>query len=116
MPSSKLLDMAAQLNTMQKGFNDFCSCIFEESDEFESVSGEKFRKLGIEGSEDKKSAILMAYAALSHRYRLKLKDAVKKLTGIELEMTETTTIYDSLLVGGMSDIVEKIIDIVRDKR
>lgn len=119
--TSKLLDMAAQINTMQKGFCDFCTCVFEEIDKIDKSSDEVFRKCSIKEDEEHKKlamqlAIKLSYTSLSRRYRLKIKDEMKKLTGIELEITEFDTIYDSVLVDGMSNIVEKIITIVRGKR
>lgn len=116
MPSHKLLDMASQINTMQKGFCDFCTCAFGEIDDLDKPSNPIFRKTGIEESDDNKLAIKIAYTLLSRRYRLKIKDEVKKLTGIDVEIIEADTIYDSELVSGMSEIVEKIIAIVRGKR
>lgn len=118
--TSKLLDMASQINTMQKGFGDFCTCVFEEIDIIDKSSEQIFGKAGIKEDEERKLAMQLAiklsYTSLSRRYRLKIKDEVKKLTGIDVEMTETDTIYDSLLISGMSEIVEKIIAIVRGKR
>ena len=110
---SKLLDTASQINVMQRGFCDFCTCAF---DYIEEIGCDKSDE-GISENDldDTKHTIRVAFRSVSYRYRLKIRDEVKEMTGIELEMDGPNVIYDSVAIDSMSAIVKKIVEIVHEK-
>ena len=111
---SKLLDTASQINVMQRGFCDFCQSAF---DYIEEIGCDKSDE-GISENDldDTKHTIRVAFRSVSYRYRLKIRDEVKEMTGIELGMDSANVIYDSVMIDSMSAIVKKIVAIVREKR
>ena len=110
---SKLLDTASQINVMQRGFCDFCTCAFEYIEEIGCDKSDE----GISENDldDTKHTIRVAFRSVSYRYRLKMRDEVKEMTGIELEMDGPNVIYDSVAIDSMSAIVKKIVEIVHEK-
>lgn len=110
---SKLLDTASQINVMQRGFCDFCQSAF---DYIEEIGCDKSDE-GISENDldDTKHTIRVAFRSVSYRYRLKIRDEVKEMTGIELEM-DPNAIYDSVMIDSMSAIVKKIVAIVHEKQ
>ena len=110
---SKLLDTASQINVMQRGFCDFCQSAF---DYIEEIGCDKSDE-GISENDldDTKHTIRVAFRSVSYRYRLKIKNDVKEMTGIELEM-DPNAIYDSVMIDSMSAIVKKIVEIVHEKQ
>ena len=110
---SKLLDTASQINVMQRGFCDFCQSAF---DYIEEIGCDKSDE-GISENDldDTKHTIRVAFRSVSYRYRLKMRDEVKEMTGIELEM-DPNAIYDSVMIDSMSAIVKKIVAIVHEKQ
>ena len=110
---SKLLDTASQINVMQRGFCDFCTCAFNYIEEIGCDKSDE----GISENDldDTKHTIRVAFRSVSYRYRLKIRDEVKEMTGIELEMDGPNVIYDSVAIDSMSAIVKKIVEIVHEK-
>ena len=110
---SKLLDTASQINVMQRGFCDFCQSAF---DYIEEIGCDKSDE-GISENDldDTKHTIRVAFRSVSYRYRLKIRNDVKEMTGIELEM-DPNAIYDSVMIDSMSAIVKKIVAIVHEKQ
>ena len=110
---SKLLDTASQINVMQRGFCDFCQSAF---DYIEEIGCDKSDE-GISENDldDTKHTIRVAFRSVSYRYRLKIRDEVKEMTGIEVEMDGPNVIYDSVAIDSMSAIVKKIVEIVHEK-
>ena len=110
---TKLLDTATHINAMQRGFCDFCTCAF---DYIEEIGCDKSDE-GISENDldDTKHTIRVAFRSVSYRYRLKIKNDVKEMTGIELEM-DPNAIYDSVMIDSMSAIVKKIVEIVHEKQ
>lgn len=114
---SKLLDTASQINVMQRGFCDFCRSAFDYIEELDShKSDEGLSENDLDDIENTKHAIRVAFRSVSRRYRLKIRDEVKEMTGIELEMDDGDTIYDSVMIDTMSAIVKKLVKIVHEKR
>ena len=112
-----LLDIATQINAMQSGYCDFCRSAFEYIEEIDcdkSVDG--ISENDLDDIDETKHTIRVAFRSVSYRYRLKIKNRVKGMTGIELEMDGPDTIYDSVMIDGMSAIVKKIVAIVHEKR
>lgn len=114
MKSSELLDIAAKINVMQKGFHDFCACAFSEIDDLDTKYGGKDGESSVEDL-DKRIAIRRSCMSISNKFRLKIKAEVEKSTGRELEIDPTDTIYDSVMTSNMSKIVEDIISIVQKR-
>lgn len=121
---SKLLDTATRINAMQRGFCDFCQSAFDYIEELDSHKSDVCIKILSEGiTEDDlddidntKHTVRVAFRSVSYRYRLKIRDEVKEMTGIELEMDDGDTIYDSVMIDSMSAIVKKLVKIVHEKR
>ena len=113
---SKLLDTASQINVMQRGFCDFCQSAFDYIEELDShKSDEGISENDMDDIDDTKHTIRVAFRSVSYRYRLKIRDEVKEMTGIELEM-DPNAIYDSVMIDSMSAIVKKIVAIVHEKQ
>lgn len=114
---SKLLDTASQINVMQRGFCDFCQSAFDYIDELDShKSDEGLSENDLDDIDNTKHTIRVAFRSVSYRYRLKIRDEVKEMTGIELEMDGANTTYDSVMIDSMSAIVKKIVAIVHEKQ
>ena len=114
---SKLLDTASQINVMQRGFCDFCTCAFNYIEEIGcDKSDEGISENDMDDIDDTKHTIRVAFRSVSYRYRLKIRDEVKEMTGIESEMDGPNVIYDSVMIDSMSAIVKKIVDIVHEKQ
>lgn len=114
---SKLLDTASQINVMQRGFCDFCTGAFDYIEELDShKSDDEISENDLDDIENTKHTIRVAFRSVSYRYRLKIRDEVKEMTGIELEMDGPAAIYDSVMIDSMSAIVKKIVAIVHEKR
>ena len=114
---TKLLDTATHINAMQRGFCDFCTCAFDYIEELDShKSDEGISENDLDDIENTKHTIRVAFRSVSYRYRLKIRDEVKEMTGIELGMDSANVIYDSVMIDSMSAIVKKIVAIVREKR
>lgn len=114
---SKLLDTASQINVMQRGFCDFCQSAFDYIDELDShKSDEGLSENDLDDIDNTKHTVRVAFRSVSYRYRLKIRDEVKEMTGIELEMDDGDTIYDSVMIDSMSAIVKKLVKIVHEKR
>ena len=114
---SKLLDTASQINVMQRGFCDFCTCAFDYIEELDSYkSDEGISENDMDDIENMKHTIRVAFRSVSYRYRLKIRNDVKEMTGIELEMDGPNVIYDSVMIDSMSAIVKKIVAIVHEKQ
>ena len=114
---SKLLDTASQINVMQRGFCDFCTGAFDYIEELDShKSDEGISEDDLDDIDNTKHIIRVAFRSVSYRYRLKIRDEVKEMTGIELEMDGPSTIYDSVMIDSMSAIVKKIVAIVHEKQ
>ena len=113
---SKLLDTASQINVMQRGFCDFCQSAFDYVDELDShKSDEGLSENDMDDIDNTKHTVRVAFRSVSYRYRLKIRDEVKEMTGIELEM-DPNAIYDSVMIDSMSAIVKKIVAIVHEKQ
>ena len=114
---SKLLDTASQINVMKRGFCDFCTCAFNYIEEIGcDKSDEGISENDMDDIDDTKHTIRVAFRSVSYRYRLKIRDEVKEMTGIESEMDGPNVIYDSVMIDSMSAIVKKIVDIVHEKQ
>ena len=114
---TKLLDTATHINAMQRGFCDFCTCAFDYIEEIGcDKSDEGISENDLDDIDDTKHTIRVAFRSVSYRYRLKIRDEVKEMTGIELGMDSAKVIYDSVMIDSMSAIVKKIVAIVREKR
>ena len=114
---TKLLDTATHINAMQRGFCDFFTCAFDYIEELDShKSDEGISENDLDDIENTKHTIRVAFRSVSYRYRLKIRDEVKEMTGIELGMDSANVIYDSVMIDSMSAIVKKIVAIVREKR
>lgn len=114
---SKLLDTATHINAMQKGFCDFCRSAFDYIEELDShKSDEGLSENDMDDIDNTKHTVRVAFRSVSYRYRLKIRDEVKEMTGIELEMDDGDTIYDSVMIDSMSAIVKKLVKIVHEKR
>ena len=114
---SKLLDTASQINVMQRGFCDFCRSAFDYIEELDShKSDEGLSENDMDDIDNTKHTVRVAFRSVSYRYRLKIRDEVKEMTGIELEMDDGDTIYDSVMIDSMSAIVKKLVKIVHEKR
>lgn len=112
-----LLDTATHINAMQKGFCDFCRSAFDYIEELDShKSDEELSENDMNDIDNTKHTVRVAFRSVSYRYRLKIRDDVKEMTGIELEMDGANTTYDSVMIDSMSAIVKKIVAIVREKR
>lgn len=112
-----LLDTATHINAMQKGFCDFCRSAFDYIEELDShKSDEGISENDLDDIDNTKHTIRVAFRSVSYRYRLKIRDEVKEMTGIELGMDSSHVIYDSVMIDSMSAIVKKIVAIVREKR
>ena len=113
---SKLLDTASQINVMQRGFCDFCQSAFDYIEEIGcDKSDEGISENDMDDIDDTKHTIRVAFRSVSYRYRLKIRNDVKEMTGIELEM-DPNAIYDSVMIDSMSAIVKKIVAIVHEKQ
>ena len=114
---SKLLDTASQINVMQSGFCDFCQSAFDYIEELDShKSDEGLSENDLDDIDNTKHTVRVAFRSVSYRYRLKIRDGVKEMTGIELEMDGPNAIYDSVMIDSMSAIVKKIVAIVHEKQ
>ncbi len=114
---TKLLDTATRINAMQKGFCDFCTGAFDYIEEIDCTkSDDEKSENDLDDIENTKHTIRVAFRSVSYRYRLKIRDEVKEMTGIELGMDGSNTIYDSIMIDSMSAIVKKIVAIVHEKR
>ena len=111
---SKLLDTATHINAMQKGFCDFCTCAFDYIEELDSHKSDE--GISEDDIDNTKHTVRVAFRSVSYRYRLKIRDEVKEMTGIELEMDGANTTYDSVMIDSMSAIVKKIVAIVHEKQ
>lgn len=139
--SMKLLDIATQINVLQKVYHDFCTCAFAEIEECDAKYGGEDEAPIVEdmdctvanpfyGAEDldsivddansrienidKRILIRQTMMSLSKRYRLKIKAIADTLTGSELEIMDDDTIFDSVMTSNMSKIVDDIVAKVRD--
>ena len=113
---TKLLDTATHINAMQRGFCDFCMAAFDYIEEIGcDKSDEGISENDLDDIENTKHTIRVAFRSVSYRYRLKIRDEVKEMTGIELEMDGPNVIYDSVAIDSMSAIVKKIVEIVHEK-
>lgn len=114
---SKLLDTATRINAIQRGFWDFCRSAFDYIEELDShKSDEGLSENDMDDIDNTKHIVRVAFRSVSYRYRLKIRDEVKEMTGIELEMDDGDTIYDSVMIDSMSAIVKKLVKIVHEKR
>ena len=114
---TKLLDTATRINAMQRVFWYFCTCAFDYIEEIGcDKSDEGISENDMDDIDDTKHTIRVAFRSVSYRYRLKIRDEVKEMTGIELGMDSAKVIYDSVMIDSMSAIVKKIVAIVREKR
>ena len=111
-----LLDTATHINAMQKGFCDFCRSAFDYIEELDShKSDEEMSENDLNDIDETKHTVRVAFRSVSYRYRLKIRDEVKEMTGIELGMDSPHVIYDSVMVDSMSAIVKKLVKIVHEK-
>lgn len=132
MKSLELLDIAAKINVMQKGFCDFCRCVFSEFDDIDIKYGVEDEVPIVEDMDctianpyydansrienlDKRIAIRRSCMSISNKFRLNIKDEVEKLTGLKLIIDQADTVYDSVMTSNMSKIVEDIVSMVQKR-
>lgn len=116
--SIKLLDIATQINVLQKVYYDFCACTFAEIEEWDTKYGrdeDSDDAISTIEDIDKRIAIRRTFMSLSKRYRLKLKELVETWAGTELEIMDVDTIYDEVMANHMSKIVDDIVAKVRER-
>ena len=116
--SIKLLDIATQINVLQKVYYDFCTCVFAEIGECDAKydrDEDSDDVISTVEDIDKRILIRQTMMSLSKRYRFKLKELAETWTGTELEIMDVDTIYDEVMANNMSKIVDDIVAKVRER-